>query len=370
MRALPLPYEESGARRSCAARCGPPRSPPPAGSSPGPRPSPRCGRSAPSARSRARRAASPPPPRPPQRRRQPLLPRGRAPARQVTALELEVRPPRPTGCRAAATTARCGSRGGVATRLLHVERQPGAGAGLAAGARPGRRCGPRRSTRRAVAAADRRADASRRRPARSELELAIERMRFVLGVDDDLGEFHRRFRRDPLVGPLIRRLPSFRPRRRRLALGGAGGGGRRAADRGRSGRSRSSAASSAAGAPRLGRGARGPARRPRRGDDRRPRPGRTGGDGPRPEPGGGAAAGRRGGRRAGAADSSSPAADRRLLAMPQIGPWTVQCLAPVRPRRDGLAAGRRPRLHQAGRPPRRPRPPRHGRRGRGVLRAV
>jgi len=39
-------------------------------------------------------------------------------------------------------------------------------------------------------------------------------MRFALGVDDDLGEFHRRFRSDPLLGPLLRRRPHFRPRRR------------------------------------------------------------------------------------------------------------------------------------------------------------
>ena len=49
----------------------------------------------------------------------------------------------------------------------------------------------------------------RRRPAPAELELALERMRFALGVDDDLGEFYRRFRRDPLLGPLIRRLPAI-----------------------------------------------------------------------------------------------------------------------------------------------------------------
>lgn len=47
-----------------------------------------------------------------------------------------------------------------------------------------------------------------------ELHLAIERMRFALGVDDDLGEFYRRFRRDPLLGPLLRRRPWLRPRRR------------------------------------------------------------------------------------------------------------------------------------------------------------
>ena len=42
----------------------------------------------------------------------------------------------------------------------------------------------------------------------------VERMRFALGVDHDLGEFHRRFRWDPLIGPVIRRKPWLRPRRR------------------------------------------------------------------------------------------------------------------------------------------------------------
>jgi 3-methyladenine DNA glycosylase/8-oxoguanine DNA glycosylase len=48
----------------------------------------------------------------------------------------------------------------------------------------------------------------------AELSLAIERMRFALGVDDDLGELFRRFRRDPLLGPQLRRRPWLRPRRR------------------------------------------------------------------------------------------------------------------------------------------------------------
>jgi 3-methyladenine DNA glycosylase/8-oxoguanine DNA glycosylase len=48
---------------------------------------------------------------------------------------------------------------------------------------------------------------------RGQLELAIERMRFALAVDVDLGEFQRRFRRDRLLGPLIRRMPDFRPGR-------------------------------------------------------------------------------------------------------------------------------------------------------------
>jgi 3-methyladenine DNA glycosylase/8-oxoguanine DNA glycosylase len=42
----------------------------------------------------------------------------------------------------------------------------------------------------------------------------IERMRFALGVDHDLAEFQRRFRWDALVGPVIRRRPWLRPRRR------------------------------------------------------------------------------------------------------------------------------------------------------------
>ena len=44
--------------------------------------------------------------------------------------------------------------------------------------------------------------------------IAVERMRFALGTDHDLSEFHRRFRWDPLIGPVIRRTPWLRPRRR------------------------------------------------------------------------------------------------------------------------------------------------------------
>jgi DNA-3-methyladenine glycosylase II len=42
----------------------------------------------------------------------------------------------------------------------------------------------------------------------------IERMRFALGVDHDLRPFHREFHRDGLLGPVIRRQPWLRPRRR------------------------------------------------------------------------------------------------------------------------------------------------------------
>ena len=49
---------------------------------------------------------------------------------------------------------------------------------------------------------------------RDAAAFAIERMRFALGTDHDLSDFHRRFRWDPLIGPVIRRRPWLRPRRR------------------------------------------------------------------------------------------------------------------------------------------------------------
>jgi DNA-3-methyladenine glycosylase II len=215
--------------------------------------------------------------------------------------------------------------GGVATRLLHVEGRPV----LVRAWQPG----PERVVLRAeqvdpgaialspaIAGADR--DLA---PAdEADLEVAVERMRFVLAVDYDLREFHRRFRRDPLLGPLIRRMPSFRPRRRVWpweALAAAVVGQLIEAQRavaierrivGRWG-------------PRLGEGR----------------------DALRDVPAAAAIAGRAPAELAsmdlaptraaalrrvakavagGRCRLDSPAADRRLLAMPQVGPWTVQCL--------------------------------------------
>jgi 3-methyladenine DNA glycosylase/8-oxoguanine DNA glycosylase len=51
-------------------------------------------------------------------------------------------------------------------------------------------------------------------PTRQAAAAAIERMRFALGTDHDLREFHRRHRWDGLIGPVIRRRPWVRPRRR------------------------------------------------------------------------------------------------------------------------------------------------------------
>lgn len=52
---------------------------------------------------------------------------------------------------------------------------------------------------------------------RERLELAVERMRFALGVDEDLRPFYDRFRSDPLLGPAIRRRPWLRARKRPFA---------------------------------------------------------------------------------------------------------------------------------------------------------
>jgi 3-methyladenine DNA glycosylase/8-oxoguanine DNA glycosylase len=51
-------------------------------------------------------------------------------------------------------------------------------------------------------------------PSRGAALAAIDRMRFALGTDHDLRAFHRRFRFDRLVGPVIHRRPWLRPRRR------------------------------------------------------------------------------------------------------------------------------------------------------------
>lgn len=93
------------------------------------------------------------------------------------------------------------ARRGVLTRLLHVERRPVVVHAWQPEAT--------RVVLRAVAPAG---------PTPSEaLEVAIERMRFALGVDDDLTEFARTFRGDPLIGEAIHHRPWHRPRRRPFA---------------------------------------------------------------------------------------------------------------------------------------------------------
>jgi 3-methyladenine DNA glycosylase/8-oxoguanine DNA glycosylase len=49
---------------------------------------------------------------------------------------------------------------------------------------------------------------------RASCERAVDEARFVLALDDDTTEFHRRFAHDPLLGPSVRRFRGLRPRRR------------------------------------------------------------------------------------------------------------------------------------------------------------
>jgi len=252
-------------------------------------------------------------------------------------LELEVRPPSPFRMPRGSSDRTLRVRGGVATRLLHVDGSPV----LLRAWQParGRVCFRAEALDPATVSRPPIAAAPAGGPAGTEqLEEAVARMRRALWVDVDLSDFHRRFRRDSLVGPLIRRLPAFRPKGRPWpweALAAAVVGQLIEADRaalierriaGRWG-------------PRLGEG-------------------RTA---LRDVPGPGAIAGRApseleqldlvgkravGLRRlardvaAGRCRIESAAGDARLLALPQIGPWTVQCLGLFgRNELDSLPAG-------------------------------
>ncbi len=104
-------------------------------------------------------------------------------------------------------------RDGVASRLLHVEGRPV----LVRAWEPGKERVALRAEPldpEAIAAPGPADAAPVGEAGPAELELGLARMRFALGIDDDLTEFYRRFRRDPLLGPLLRRRPHLRPRRR------------------------------------------------------------------------------------------------------------------------------------------------------------
>jgi 3-methyladenine DNA glycosylase/8-oxoguanine DNA glycosylase len=251
--------------------------------------------------------------------------------------EAEVRPPSPYRLPRGSADRTLRVRSGVASRLLHVGGSPV----LARAWQPARD----RVRFRAEAVDPERVSmpAITMRPCpgpagREQLEEAIERMRCALWVDVDLSDFYRRFRRDPLVGPLIRRRPGFRPQGRPWpweALAAAVVGQLIEADR-------------AALIERRIAGRWGP----RLGEGRAAF---------RDVPGPAAIAGRApaeieqmdlAGKRAaalrrlasevasGRCRIESPALDRRLLALPQIGPWTVQCLGLFgRNELDSLPAG-------------------------------
>jgi 3-methyladenine DNA glycosylase/8-oxoguanine DNA glycosylase len=132
----------------------------------------------------------------------------------VKSLDLEVRPPSPFRLPSYSSEDRTMFvRDGVLSRLLRVEDSPVlVRAWEPAKGRVQLRAEP---VDPAALSAPRSLPPSPSRPAEpAQLRLAVERMRFALGVDDDLGEVYRRFRRDPLLGPLLRRRPWLRPRRR------------------------------------------------------------------------------------------------------------------------------------------------------------
>jgi DNA-3-methyladenine glycosylase II len=250
-------------------------------------------------------------------------------------LEVEVRPPSPFRLGRGSTDRTLRVERGIATRLLAVDcapvlvrawqRGPGRVAFRAEAVDPAALTVP-------VACEE-------LRPAgRAELAAAVERLRFALGVDEDMAAFHRRFRRDPLVGPILRRMPDFRPRRRLWpweALAAAVCGQLIEASRagvierrivGRWG-------------TRLGQG---------RAVLRDVPPaaliaGRAPAELESMDLSGGRSVALRRLARdvaAGGCDVASPAGDARLLATPQIGPWTVQCLALFgRGEADSLPAG-------------------------------
>jgi 3-methyladenine DNA glycosylase/8-oxoguanine DNA glycosylase len=120
----------------------------------------------------------------------------------ATVVEVEVRPPWPYRLpRRNGADGVTRRRGGVISRLLHV-----AGRAIV------------------VHAWQPAVDAVRFRAApvcdgegaatREQLEVAVERMRFAVSVDENLDDFYDAFRGDPLVGPAIRQRPWHRPRRR------------------------------------------------------------------------------------------------------------------------------------------------------------
>jgi 3-methyladenine DNA glycosylase/8-oxoguanine DNA glycosylase len=252
-------------------------------------------------------------------------------------LEVDATPPSPFRLPRGSADGTLRIESGVATRLLHV----GASPVLVRAWQPA----PQRVLLRAEALDPERVglplSAALGEPAPAgerELAIAVERMRFALAVDDDLGEFHCRFRRDPLLGPLIRRMPWFRPKRQPWpweALAWAVVGQLIESDR----------------AARIQRRLIGRwGARLQEGSSTR-----------RDVPPAAAIAGRApaelesmdlAGSRAvalakvarevasGRCQVASGATDRRLLAIPQIGPWTVQCLGLIgRGELDSLPAG-------------------------------
>jgi 3-methyladenine DNA glycosylase/8-oxoguanine DNA glycosylase len=251
------------------------------------------------------------------------------------SLEVEVRPPSPYRLPRGSSDRTLRVFGGVASRFLHAGGSPV----LVRAWQPGQ--GRVRFHAEPVDPSLVRSSSPGTVPPRAgreRLGLAIERMRVALGVDLDLTDFHHRFRRDPLVGPLIRRRPAFRPKARPWpweALAAAVVGQLIEADR--------AALIERRIVRRWGTAL---------GDGR---------DALRDVPGAAVLAGRApaelesmdlAGRRAvalrrvavevaaGRCRIEDASGDRRLLALPNVGPWTVRCLGLFgRGELDSLPAG-------------------------------
>ena len=242
-------------------------------------------------------------------------------------LEVEVTPPWPYRLpRRGAGDGTTRARGGVLSRLLHIDSLP-----IVVHAW-------QRDSGDVVLRA---AGEARRR----DLAVAIERMRFALGVDEDYAALYAEYKHDPLIGPAIRRRPWVRPRRRPQpwdALVSAIAGQLIEASRARQIERRM-------------------VRRWGRGIEPRPRSVWTGPGPLRDFPSALVVAGRAPAELAamdlaparalamircakevanGWTDLTDPAGDSRLLAISEIGPWTVQCLGMFgRGEPDSLPAG-------------------------------
>jgi 3-methyladenine DNA glycosylase/8-oxoguanine DNA glycosylase len=255
----------------------------------------------------------------------------------TAALEVEVRPPSPFRLGRGSTDRTLRIDRGVATRLLTVDRAPVlARAWLS---------GPGRVSFRAEpvdpAALSIRVRCEELRPAaREDLEVATERLRFALGVDEDMSAFHQRFRRDPLLGPIIRRRPDFRPSRRIWpweALAAAVCGQLIEASRAATIERRIVGRWGATLGGYQGRGALRDV----------PPPALIAGRAPAELQSMDLSGARSIALRRlaldvvrGRSDINDPAHDARLLAVPEIGPWTVQCLGLFgRGEADALPAG-------------------------------
>lgn len=110
-------------------------------------------------------------------------------------VRVEIRPPWPFRLPRGGLDGVARRRGTVLERLLHVE-------------------GQRAIVRAAQPGGDRVVVGAWSHGGREVCEEAVRRMRFALGVDDDLRAFYERFRFDALIGPSVRRAPHLRVTRR------------------------------------------------------------------------------------------------------------------------------------------------------------